>query len=199
MHCRNNKFNNSIKKDNFNIKVMEKINVFIVALPTFDSIIEKVMDAIDEKSEKTKCRKPFFCNDDFEDDDEDEMIERAEDLTPPRFKNHSFMPQAPIPQWGIGGKPADENLRFGYQGPCIDEPRRSDYDDREDFEYDHQLFDEYVSAAEDCIARGLEKKSDTPIHRCNAVRKKLNEAPPMNLPLIGETDWWAEEDIDWDF
>ena len=107
------------------------------------------------------------------------------------------MPLAPIPQWGIAGKKADENLRFGYQGPCIDEPRRSDYDDREDFEYDHQLFDEYVSAAEDCIARGLEKKSDAPIHRCEAIRKRLNEAPPMGVDLIGETDWWDEDD--WEF
>ena len=177
---------------------MERINVFIVALPTFDSIIEKVMDAIDEKSEKAKCRKPFFCNDDFEDDDEDEMIERTEDLTPPRFKNHSFMPQAPIPQWGIGGKLADENLRFGAEF-AIDEPRRSDYDNFEDFEYDHQLFDEFVSAGEDCVERGLARPEGVTSHRCNAVRKKLNEVPPMNLPFIGETDWWAEDDIDWDF
>lgn len=168
---------------------MEKINVFIVAFPTFDSVVEKIKDAIEEKFEKPKCKKSCCCHNGFRED--------KEDLTPPRFKNHSFMPPAPIPQWGISGKPADENLRFGYQGPCIDEPRRSDYDDREDFEYDHQLFDEYVSAAEDCIARGLEKKSDAPIHRCEAIRKRLNEAPPMGVNLIGETDWWDEEDFEW--
>lgn len=168
---------------------MEKINVFIVAFPTFDSVVEKIKDAIEEKFEKPKCNKSCCSHNGFRED--------KEDLTPPRFKNHSFMPPAPIPQWGISGKPADENLRFGYQGPCIDEPRRSDYDDREDFEYDHQLFDEYVSAAEDCIARGLEKKSDAPIHRCEAIRKRLNEAPPMNIDLIGETDWWDEDDFEW--
>jgi hypothetical protein len=168
---------------------MEKINVFIVALPTFDSVVGKIKDAIEEKFEKPKCKKPRFCCDDFDEDEED--------LTPPRFKNHSFMPPAPIPQWGIGGKPKDENLRFGYQGPCIDEPRRSDYDDREDFEYDHQLFDEFVSAGEDCVERGLARPEGVTAHRCNAIRKKLNEAPPMGVDLIGETDWWNEDD--WDF
>jgi hypothetical protein len=166
---------------------MEKINVFIVALPTFDSVVNKIKDAVEDAFdfEVPKLKKPCGFKDKFNEDD----------FTPTnlRVKN----PCGNVQPWGVGGRKADENLRFGYQGPCIDEPRRSDYDDREDFEYDHQLFDEYVSAAEDCIARGLEKKSDAPIHRCEAIRKRLNEAPPMNLPLIGETDWWDEDD--WDF
>lgn len=166
---------------------MEKINVFIVALPTFDSVVNKIKDAVEDAFdfEVPKLKKPCDFKNKFNEDD----------FTPTnlRVKN----PCGNVQPWGVGGRKADENLRFGYQGPCIDEPRRSDYDDREDFEYDHQLFDEYVSAAEDCIARGLEKKSDAPIHRCEAIRKRLNEVPPMNLPLIGETDWWDEDD--WDF
>lgn len=166
---------------------MEKINVFIVALPTFDSVVNKIKDAVEDAFdfEVPKLKKPCDFKNKFNEDG----------FTPTnlRVKN----PCGNVQPWGVGGRKADENLRFGYQGPCIDEPRRSDYDDREDFEYDHQLFDEYVSAAEDCIARGLEKKSDAPIHRCEAIRKRLNEAPPMNLPLIGETDWWDEDD--WDF
>ena len=167
--------------------------IFVIGFPSMKSVMEDIASLIEEAFDKPtpkKCEpkkescKPKCCA-------------QERDFTPPRFKNHSFIPPAPIPQWGITGKPADENLRFGYQGPCIDEPRRSDYDDREDFEYDHQLFDEYVSAAEDCIARGLEKKSDAPIHRCEAIRKRLNEAPPMGVDLIGETDWWDEDD--WDF
>ena len=167
--------------------------IFVIALPSMKSMMEEITSLIEEAFDKPcskKCErnsepcKPKCCS-------------QERDFTPPRFKNHTFMPPAPIPQWGVTGKKADENLRFGYQGPCIDEPRRSDYDDREDFEYDHQLFDEYVSAAEDCIARGLEKKSDAPIHRCEAIRKRLNEAPPMGVDLIGETDWWDEDD--WDF
>lgn len=172
---------------------MEKINVFIVAFPTFDSVVEKIKDAIEEKFEKPKCKKSCCCHNGFRED--------KEDLTPPRFKNHSFMPPAPIPQWGISGKPADENLRFGAEF-AIDEPRRSDYDNREDFEYDHQLFDEFVSAGEDCVERGLARPEGVTAHRCNAIRKKLNEAPPMRdeIPggeLIGETDWWDEDDFEW--
>lgn len=167
--------------------------IFVIGFPSMKSMMEEITSLIEEAFDKPKSKKcerketckPKCCK------------AQERDFTPPRFKNHSFIPPAPIPQWGITGKPADENLRFGYQGPCIDEPRRSDYDDREDFEYDHQLFDEYVSAAEDCIARGLEKKSDAPIHRCEAIRKRLNEAPPMGVDLIGETDWWDEDD--WDF
>ena len=167
--------------------------IFVIGFPSMKSVMEEITSLIEEafdKPKSKKCERKETCK---------PKCNKAQecDFTPPRFKNHSFMPPAPIPQWGITGKPADENLRFGYQGPCIDEPRRSDYDDREDFEYDHQLFDEYVSAAEDCIARGLEKKSDAPIHRCEAIRKRLNEAPPMGVDLIGETDWWDEDDFEW--
>lgn len=191
MHC-------EIKKkkiiNNFNIKVMEA-NVFIFAFPTFKSVAEEIGSLIEDAFEKTKKGEPKreTCK--------PNCCER--DLTPPKFKNHSFMPPAPIPQWGIGGEPANENLRFGAEF-AIDEPRRSDYDDREDFEYDHMLFDEFVSAGEDCVKRGLARPDGVTAHRCNAIRKKLNEAPPMRdeIPggeLIGETDWWNEDDFDWNF
>lgn len=167
----------------------KKINVFVVAFPSMEDVVNKIKDAIEDVFEKPKAK---CC--DYDEDDDDVQ----EDLTPPRFRNHSFMPPAPIPQWGIGGKPADENLRFGAEF-AIDEPRRSDYDNREDFEYDHQLYDEFVSAGEDCVERGLARPEGVTAHRCNAIRKKLNEAPPMGINLIGETDWWAEDDFDWEF
>ena len=164
-------------------------NVFIFAFPTMGSLVEKIGSALEEAFEKPKAEK-------FEPKQKKEWnAPQMRDLTPPRFRNHSFMPPAPIPQWGIAGKPADENLRFGAEF-AIDEPRRSDYDNREDFEYDHQLFDEFVSAGEDCVERGLARPEGVTAHRCNAVRKKLNEAPPMGLDLIGETDWW-DEDFEW--
>ena len=163
-------------------------NVFIFAFPTLKSVAEEIGSLIEEAFEKpNKCEtkretcKPRCCE---------------SDLTPPRFKNHTFMPPAPLPQWGIGGTPADENLRFGY-GLEVDEPRRSDYDNFEDFEYDHQLYDEFVDAGESCRERGLDRRNNAPITKCNAIRKRLDEAPPMNLPLIGETDWWNEDD--WEF
>ena len=89
----------------------------------------------------------------------------------------------------IAGTPADENLRFGAAFE-IDEPRSSDYENRWEFEDDHSAFDRFVTAGEDCVKRGLEKTSDAPIHKCNAIRKRVDEVPPMNIDLIGETDWW---------
>ena len=167
--------------------------IFVIGFPSMKSVMEEITSLIEEAFDKPKDKKcerksetckPKCCH------------SQERDFTPPRFKNHSFMPPAPIPQWGIAGKKADENLRFGAEF-AIDEPRRSDYDNREDFEYDHQLFDEFVSAGEDCVERGLARPEGVTAHRCNAIRKKLNEAPPMNLDLIGETDWWDEDD--WDF
>lgn len=163
-------------------------NVFIFAFPTLKSVAEEIGSLIEEAFDKPKkfetkretC-KPRCCE---------------RDLTPPRFKNHTFMPPAPIPQWGIGGTPADENLRFGAEF-AVDEPRRSDYDNRWEFEDDHKAFDNFVTAGEDCVARGLARPEDVAAHRCNAIRKRLDEAPPMNLDLIGETDWWNEDD--WEF
>ena len=169
--------------------------IFVIGFPSMKGLMEEITSLIEEAFDKPKSKKCEHTADCcFR--EKPQSFER--DLTPPRFKNHSFMPPAPIPQWGISGKPADENLRFGAEF-AIDEPRRSDYDNREDFEYDHQLFDEFVSAGEDCVERGLARPEGVTAHRCNAVRKKLNEAPPMNLDLIGETDWWNDEDFDWDY
>ena len=169
--------------------------IFVIGFPSMKGLMEEITSLIEEAFDKPKSKK---CEHKTECRFREKPQSFERDLTPPRFKNHSFMPPAPIPQWGISGKPADENLRFGAEF-AIDEPRRSDYDNREDFEYDHQLFDEFVSAGEDCVERGLARPEGVTAHRCNAIRKKLNEAPPMNLDLIGETDWWNDEDFDWNY
>lgn len=169
--------------------------IFVIGFPSMKGLMEEITSLIEEAFDKPKIKKCEHKADCCF-NKKPQSFER--DLTPPRFKNHSFMPPAPIPQWGISGKPADENLRFGAEF-AIDEPRRSDYDNREDFEYDHQLFDEFVSAGEDCVERGLARPEGVTAHRCNAIRKKLNEAPPMGVDLIGETDWWNDEDFDWDY
>ena len=157
--------------------------IFVIAFPTMETVAEKISSILDDafncKPKKTECKRKVW-----------------EDLTPPEFKVRNEFGNAPIPEWGIGGKPADDNLRFG-AGFEIDEPRCEDYDKRWQFESDHAAFDRFVEAGEDCVARGLEKKSNAPITKCNAVRKRLNEAPPMNLDLIGETHWWETfEDFD---
>lgn len=97
--------------------------------------------------------------------------------------------ERPLPEWGIAGKPANEALRFG-AGFEIDEPRAEDYDKRWQFESDHAAFDRFVDAGEDCVARGMEKKSDAPIHKVNAIRNRIEDGPVFGVNLIGETHWF---------
>lgn len=167
--------------------------IFVIAFPTMETVAEKISSILDEafncKPKKTECKRTKCC--------EKPKKKVWDDLTPPKFKVRNEFGNAPIPEWGIGGTPADENLRFGYQAPPIDEPRCEDYDCRWEFEDDHEAYDKLVDAAEDCVARGLARPDGVIEHKCNAVRKRLNEAPPMNLPLIGETHWWETfEDFD---
>lgn len=165
---------------------MEKINVFIVALPTFDDVVEKIKNAVEDTFNVPKFKKPCFCC-----DNEDE-----DDFTPRRFKLHK--PCNGVQPWGVGGKPANEDLRFGFQAPPIDEPRCQDYDCRWEFEDDHEAYDRLVDAAEDCVARGLARPEGVVEHKCNAIRKPIGCPPPMRdeIPsgeLIGETQWWNED------
>ena len=88
----------------------------------------------------------------------------------------------------IEGTPSPE-VRFG-AGFEIDEPRREDYATRKEFLDDHKAFDNFVDAGEDCVARGLERKPGSPITKVNAIRKKVGDTPPIDVPLIGETHWW---------
>ena len=156
--------------------------IFVIAFPTMETVAEKIGSLLEEtfKPKRTKC-----C-------DSPKMVNK--DLTPPKFRVNK--PCGNVQPWGVCGTPADENLRFGAEF-AVDEPRCENYDKRWQFESDHAAFDRFVEAGEDCVARGLEKKSNAPITKCNAVRKRLNEAPPMNLDLIGETHWWETfEDFD---
>ena len=166
-------------------------NVFIIAFPTFRSVANEIGSLIEEAFDKPKAKKcepkketcrPQFCE---------------RDLTPPRFKNHTFMPLAPIPQWGIGGEPANEDLRFGY-GLEVDEPRYQDFDDDDEFLEAREAFDEFVDAGERCVELGLDKRNDAPITKCNAIRKPIGCPPPMNVNLLGESQFpWWEEDFEW--
>lgn len=166
---------------------MEKINVFIVTLPTFDSVANKIKDAVEDAFdfERPKFKNPCLSGG-FEEDD----------FTPRRFKLNK--PCGNVQPWGIGGKKADENLRFGYQAPPIDEPRCEDYECRWEFEDDHKAYDKLIDAAEDCVARGMARPEGVIEHRCNAIRRPIGCPPPMKdeLPseLIGESHWWETFD-----
>lgn len=158
----------------------KKINVFVLALPTFDDVVEKIKDAIEEAFDKPNTNRCFCCDD--EDDDDDEV-----DFTPSHLRVNK--PCGNVQPWGVAGKPADENLRFGAEF-AVDEPRCEDYDDREDFEYDHMLYDEFVSCGETCAERGLTRPEGVTAHRCEAIRQPLSCPPPVGRDFIGETHWW---------
>jgi hypothetical protein len=145
----------------------------------FPSLMDEITSIFEDTFEKPRAKKCNF----------------KRDLTPPKFKVRNELGKAPLPEWGIGGEEADDNLRFGAEF-AVDEPRREDYDCRWEFEDDHKAYDKFVEVGEDCIARGLGRPNGVTPHKCNAVRKRLDEAPPMNLNLIGETHWW-DEDLDW--
>ena len=161
--------------------------IFVIAFPTMETVVEKISSLFEDAFEpkRTKC-----C-------EKSNRINK--DLTPCKFKVDK--PCGNVQPWGVCGTPADENLRFGAEF-AVDEPRCENYDKRWQFESDHAAFDRFVEAGEDCVARGLARPEGVTAHRCNAIRKRLNEAPPMRdeLPseLIGETHWWETfEDFDW--
>lgn len=168
---------------------MEKINVFVIALPTFDSVVDKIKDAIEEKFEKPKLKKTSSCFDKWFND--------ARDFTPKSLKVNK--PCGNVQPWGVCGEPADENLRFGY-GLEVDEPMYQDYDDDCEFLEAREAFDDFVESGERCRELGLEKTNNAPITKCNAIRKPIGTVPPMNRDLIGESQFpWWDMDVDWNF
>lgn len=150
--------------------------IFIVEVPTLSSLVDEIGNFIDEAVNKVFPKREKSSFDEDEDLDDD------------------WLADEPI------GTPRDMNKRFG-AGFEIDEPRREDYDKRWQFESDHAAFDRFVDAGEDCVARGLEKKSNAPIHKCQAIRKRVGEMPPTGIDIIGETHWYDEpmydDDDDW--
>ena len=87
------------------------------------------------------------------------------------------------------------DMRFG-AAFAIDEPRASDYEDKDDFLVAREAFDDFVDAGEHCEELGLARPSWAKEHRCNAIRKRVGELPPMGVNLIGETEWWDENPCD---
>ena len=181
LHCKHENLN-IFKLEIIFLTVMET-KIFVIGIPTFGNVAEKIGEALSQVFEKPE---PCRCK------------PAAPRWTPPA-PCRPVAPQrpacgAPAPEWGIAGTPACENKRFGY-GLEVDEPRCEDYAHRWQFESDHAAFDKFVEAGEDCIARGLAKKSDAPITKCEAIRQPVNCPPPMRdeVPggeLIGETHWW---------
>jgi hypothetical protein len=154
--------------------------IFVIGIPTtFGDVAEKIGEALAEVFEPKRKPAP----------------KRVERPAPrPQRCGCQRGPAVPNPEWEVCGTPANENLRFG-AGFEIDEPRCEDYTSRWKFESDHAAFDKFVEAGEDCVKRGLGKKSNAPITKCNAIRQRVDQKPPMGQDFIGETHWF--EPIRW--
>ena len=165
--------------------------IFVIGLPMFDDVAEKIGEAFesvfDGKPWPKKVKKTAPCA--AQPRDRFGRFTSNANARNERCNCH-VGPAVPNPEWKVCGKPADENLRFGAEF-AIDEPMAKNYSNRADFEYDHQLFDEFVSAGEDCVKRGLARPDGVKVTRCNAIRQRLDQKPPRDVELIGETDWWT--------
>ena len=152
-----------------------KAKILVVNLPFGDSVVDALNDIIDDiedaREERCGCEEEFIPR---------EPIHKPWDCSCTR----------PLQPWGIAGKPADKNLTFGADFR-IDEPKASNYSKRWQFESDHAAYDRYVDAAEDCVARGLAAPDGVTLHKCNAIRKRLEDGPVFGRDLIGGTDWWG--------
>ena len=161
--------------------------IFVIGFPVMGEITISFNDAEDVNC----CKQKKWCSTTTT---ESKFVD---DLLPNHIKvdksHNDVMP------WGIGGKQADENLRFGY-GLEVDEPRYQEFDNDYEFLKARQAFDDFVDAGERCRELGLEKDNDIPITKCQAIRKPIGCPPPMNMELLGESQFpWWEMDIDWDF
>ena len=159
-----------------------KAKILVAEVPFAASIIDVLNDVLNDEAvcEARKCRdfnsRPTFTS--------TTRVSRFEAPT-----TTCGCRPAPLPEWGIAGESADENKIFGADFE-IDEPRIESYAHRWQFESDHEAFDKFVSAGEDCIARGMGKKSNAPKHKVNAIRKRIEDGPVFGLDLVGESHIW---------
>lgn len=160
-----------------------KAKILVVNLPFGDSVVDALNDIIDDIEDARVEKHHDWCG--CEDDFEDEVPPRE-----PIHKPWDCSCTRPLQPWGIAGKPADKNLRFGADFR-IDEPRSSDFSSRAEFIDAHDAFDKFVTAGEDCVARGMAAPEGVTLHKCNAIRKRLEDGPVFGRDLIGETDWWG--------
>jgi hypothetical protein len=95
----------------------------------------------------------------------------------------------PAPRWGVCEcEPReDKNKVFGIN-VRVDEPRAEDYVSRWAFERDHAKFDRLVDAAEACT--WTNKSNTAPLHKVNAIRKRIQDGPVFDRNLVGETHWF---------
>ena len=153
--------------------------IFVIGIPAFEDVAERIGEALAEVFEPKKKAAP-------------KKVERP--APRPQRCGCQRGPAVPNPEWGVCGTPANENLRFGAEF-AVDEPMCENYTSRWKFESDHAAFDKFVEAGEDCVKRGLARPEGVKTTRCNAIRQRVDQKPPMGQDFIGETHWF--EPIRW--
>ena len=154
--------------------------IFVIGIPAFDDVAERIGEALAEVFEPKKKPAP-------------KRVERPAPVRREPCGCHAG-PRVPNPEWEVCGTPANETLRFGAEF-AVDEPMCENYTSRAKFESDHAAFDRFVDAGEDCIKRGLARPEGVSTTRCNAIRQRVDQKPPMGKEFIGETHWF--EPVRW--
>lgn len=161
--------------------------IIVIGLPSFKEVVKEAFEALEKPKFDLfhEKRKSNFKKFDFE--------RPIKDFG----KKCKCGCNEPKP-WGIAGKPADENLRFGAEF-AVDEPRKDEFFDWDDFLEAREAFDDFVTAGEKCVDLGLERPKGVNANRCNATRKPIGTSPVTGKDLIGESQfpWWEEPSIIW--
>jgi hypothetical protein len=95
----------------------------------------------------------------------------------------------PAPRWGVCEcEPReDKNKVFGLS-VRVDEPRREQFCSNARFLDARRKWDNLVDAVE---AVDWPNKSNTaPLHKVNAIRRRVEDGPVFGINLVGETHWF---------
>ncbi len=108
-----------------------------------------------------------------------------------RFVGRSPRPVCPppAPRWGVCEcEPReDKNKIFGLS-VRVDEPRREQFYSNARFLDARRKWDNLVDAVE---AVDWQNKSNTaPLHKVNAIRRRIEDGPVIGINLCGESHWW---------
>ena len=133
----------------------------------------------------TRRNEPCGCGSRFVEQPRDEFG-RFTTRTP---KRTWCPPTPPQPRWGVCEcEPReDKNKVFGLS-VRVDEPTHDMFCTRARFLDARKKWDNLVDAVE---AVDWQNKSNTaPLHKVNAVRRRIFDGPPVDLSLVGESQWW---------
>lgn len=135
------------------------------------------------ESKPTRVKKPCGCGVSIPRDAQGRFVGR---IGRPVFPMPAPVPE---PRWGVCECPPreDKNKAFGLS-VRVDEPRREQFCSNARFLDARRKWDNLVDAVE---AVDWQNKSNTaPLHKVNAIRKRIQDGPVFGINLVGETNWF---------